>query len=76
MLLVKKAIARRDSAERNTSACRTSAERGIVFQRYSVFPHLTVLQNVMLASTLPMAAYSRVFSASPGAMHSRSRKNA
>jgi len=25
-----------------------SAERGIVFQRYSVFPHLTVLQNVML----------------------------
>jgi NitT/TauT family transport system ATP-binding protein len=27
-------------------------ERGIVFQRYSVFPHLTVLQNVMLASEL------------------------
>lgn len=25
------------------------AERGIVFQRYSVFPHLTVLQNVMIA---------------------------
>jgi len=25
-----------------------SPERGIVFQRYSVFPHLTVLQNVML----------------------------
>jgi NitT/TauT family transport system ATP-binding protein len=24
-------------------------ERGIVFQRYSVFPHLTVLQNVMIA---------------------------
>lgn len=24
-------------------------ERGIVFQRYSVFPHLTVLQNVLLA---------------------------
>lgn len=26
-----------------------SAERGIVFQRYSVFPHLTVLQNVLIA---------------------------
>jgi NitT/TauT family transport system ATP-binding protein len=25
-----------------------TAERGIVFQRYSVFPHLTVLQNLML----------------------------
>jgi NitT/TauT family transport system ATP-binding protein len=25
------------------------SERGIVFQKYSVFPHLTVLQNVMIA---------------------------
>ena len=27
-------------------------ERGIVFQRYSVFPHLTVLGNVMMAMEL------------------------
>lgn len=26
-----------------------SPERGIVFQRYSVFPHLTVIQNVVIA---------------------------
>ena len=32
-------------------------ERGIVFQKYSVFPHLTVLQNVMIADEFSKAKY-------------------
>jgi len=33
------------------------AQRGVVFQRYSVFPHLTVLGNVMLAEEFSTARW-------------------
>ena len=32
------------------------ADRGVVFQRYSVFPHLTVMENLILPSELSGAA--------------------
>ena len=40
------------------------AHRGVVFQRYSVFDHLTVLRNVMLGLELPRATFTgRLFGA-------------
>ena len=49
--------------------CRTSRgrERGIVFQRYSVFPHLTVLGNVILGLELDAGTAGGAGSAVPRA---------
>lgn len=37
-----------------------SVERGIVFQKYSVFPHLTALQNVMLGEEFDQSSIGSV----------------
>ena len=40
-----------------------TSDRGVVFQRYSVFPHLTVLENVMLPLELADRRFYRGSSA-------------
>ncbi|WP_108661352.1 ATP-binding cassette domain-containing protein [Acuticoccus kandeliae] len=45
-------------------AAQPDADRGVVFQRYSVFPHLTVVQNLMLPHAFEAAPLTaRLFGA-------------
>ncbi len=39
---------------------RPSPDRGIVYQRYSLFPHLSVLDNIMLGKLLPLPFWKRL----------------
>jgi NitT/TauT family transport system ATP-binding protein len=39
------------------------SDRGVVFQRYSVFPHLTVVGNVMLGREFECSRFGRLFGA-------------
>lgn len=38
-----------------------SPERGIVYQRYSLFPHLKIIENIMIGQLLPMPWWSGLF---------------
>ena len=38
-----------------------SPERGIVYQKYSLFPHLTVLENIMLGRQLSLPFWKGIF---------------
>ena len=49
------------------------SSRGVVFQRYSVFPHLSVLDNVAIGLELPQSPlFGRLFGAKKRAVRERS----
>ncbi len=54
-----------------------NVERGIVFQKYSVFPHLTALENVMLGEEFSSPSFtSKVLGRLSGSARKQARENA
>jgi NitT/TauT family transport system ATP-binding protein len=48
-----------DALRRRPPVAAPGQDRGIVYQRYSLYPHLTVIENAMLARTLPAGFVER-----------------
>ena len=56
----------------NVLAAEPDSSRGVVFQRYSVFPHLSVLDNVAIGLELPQSPlFGRLFGAKKRAARER-----
>ncbi|MEM7423272.1 MAG: ABC transporter ATP-binding protein [Pseudomonadota bacterium] len=53
-------------------AVEPGRDRGVVFQRYSVFPHMTVRDNIVAAESFPIGRFGRFF----GAQLREARKSA
>ena len=56
----------------NEPAKEPGPERGVVFQRYSVFPHMTALQNIMAAEGFEQP-FGRLFGAAAKSSRERAR---
>ncbi|MEM9709325.1 MAG: ATP-binding cassette domain-containing protein [Pseudomonadota bacterium] len=60
------------SIDGSPPAVEPGSERGVVFQRYSVFPHMTALQNIMAAEAFDQK-WGRLFGPARHASRDRAR---